>query len=429
LEYFSNFAHKLKNPFSSWSLLIFLTYGIFFLWFLFITAHDRSEGEFIERLDFRLPSVMKVWINHGYLKHGGMEFLRPVDQYPDQVVYRSNSMLYMQFSHMLQRIYIWYTGEFSYTLIAVSNQIIVILSSCLLGFLAMRLVLKTGVPFIPAVILGISVQTVYQTFPFSLNYVWRQVMEPAFIIFMLIFLIREEGAFCLKNDFKRNLTSGIMVFFMMLAAPVPAVFFFLAYYFIKIITCPDTPKLWSKIRISFFSLLCAVGIIRAQFLWVKSQYPKLEYQGSSILPRSGWDGDLTYFYDHMDLLSGKFLLNLPNWHPLMFFGVLAIILVITIIQRKGVSFNQQTTLLSIAGIYILYAFLLGQMTVIHPYGKDNFLAIPAILALFALLPAWLETCFSQYKHTFVLLSAVIAFGTAGLQILAYWVHMPPLFFA
>jgi hypothetical protein len=370
---------------------------------------------------------IKNWINHGYFKHGGMDFHRPVDQYPDQSVYRSNSLFHMQFSHILQRIHIWYTGKFSYTLIAVSNQIILMFASCLLGFLAMRLVLKTGAPFIQAVILGLCTQTAFQTFPFSLDYVWRTIMEPAFVIFMLVFLIREEGTFCFKNDFKSNLTSGLLVFFMMLSAPVPAVFFFLSYYFFKIITCSNFTNLWQKAVISFFSILVALGVVRAQFLWVKSQYPKLEFHGSNILPRSGWDGDLTYFYDHMDLLSGKFLISLPNWHVLMFFGVMSIIAVITIVQRKGSFFSQQTTLLSIAGIYILYAFLLGQMTVIHPYGKDNFLAMPAILALFALLPAWLEILFSRMKYLFVTLSVIAAFGTAGLQMLAYWLQMPPLF--
>lgn len=392
-----------------------------------MTVHDRSEKEFEYRTDSRWPKILQVWINHGYLKHGGMSFEYPVDQKPDQTVYRSNTMLFMQLGHFIQRLQIYYRGEFSYTLMAISNQIITMLPSCMLGFLAMRLILKMGRTFKESVLLGLSAQTVYQTFPFNLGYIWSHGAPPTFVLFLLLFLILEEGSLSLQVNSKQYLARGFLVLFLTLAEPSLAVFFFLSYYFVKIIIFSVSIFSWRIWLVYFFSFLSGLLILFLQLFWVTSNYPEVGFQGSPLLGPTGFDGDLAYYYSHMDLLSGRYLLNLPGWQALFFAGSLAILAVIIFIQRKNTSLNQQTILLSILGIYVLYGFLLSKLTVIHPYNFDHFLAIPAVLALYALLPAWLETYFSRWKHTFVILSLVIAFGTAGLQLLAYWIQMPPLF--
>ena len=398
------------------------------MWFLFITVHDRKETELKQRIDSRWSKTLQNWIEHGYLKHGGMAFQYPVYQKPDQRVYSSNSMLYMQLGHLMQRFHVANGGEFSYTLMAIHNQIVILLPACLLGFLAMRLILKTGIPFKQAVLLGLSAQTVYQTFPFSLNFIWGHALHPTFAIFMLGFLILEEGTFCLKNGIKRHLTGGLLVLIMVLTSPDSAFFFFLSYYFIKIINCPVTLGFWKELVANSFSFFLGLVVIAAQLFWVKSNYPQIKFESSEILSRSGFDGDLTYYFNHMDLLSARYLLNLPSWYVLLATGIFSIVVVITIIQRNSRSLNQQTVLLSMVGVYILFAFLLSQTTVIHVYNYGNFLAIPVILALFALLPAWLEILFFRLKHTFVALSVIVAFGMAGVQILAYWIQMPPLWF-
>jgi hypothetical protein len=428
LTYSLKIAQKIKNPFSSWSFFIFLIYGIFLLWFLFLTVHDRTEAEFAKRIDYRWAQILEVWINHGYLKHGGMAFMAPADLEPKQIIFSSNTQFYMQLAHILQRFHINNENEFGYALMAVHNQIIPMLGACFLGFLAMRLIMKTGMAYKSAVILGLSAQTVYQTFPLSLGYVWGIGGHPAFVILMLGFLILEEGGVCSKNRFRKNIVCGLLVFLMTINSLDFLVFFFIPYYFVKLITCNGSIHFGKKMLINIFSFLSALSVIVAQILWVKSEYPQVTFWRSDILIRSGFDGDLAYYYDHMDLLSNRYLLNLPGWHILLLLGSLAILAVIILVQRKCVALNQQTTLLSMVGVYILFGFLLSQSTVIHVYNIDLFLVVPVILALFALLPAWLEKTFIQFKHKFVALSVVLAFGTAGLQMLAYWIHMPPLFF-
>lgn len=416
-----------KKPYGSWPILIFLVYGIFLLWFLFFTVHDRKGGEFIERMDSRWPTILQVWINHGYSKHGGMAFMQPVDQKPDQKVWRSNSIFFLQLGHVLERIHIAFKGEFSYVLLAVHNQIIPMFSSCLLGFLAMRLVLKRGSSFNQAIILGLCAQTVYQTFPFNLILVWGISQHATSVILLLAFLILEEGGVSLKYGIKRSIARAVLVFFMGINEPSSTLFFFLAYIVVKILTCPESINFWKKMWTNILSFSTAIVVIFAQLFWVKSNYPQVVYGGSELFPRTGFDGDLTYYYDHMDLLGNRYLLNLPGWHALLFSGLLAILIVLTLIQRKRVSLFQQTTLLSLVGLFVLYAFLLSQSSVIHSSIYDNYLAIPAILALFALLPAWFELILQRFKYMFVVLSVVLAFVTAGLQMFAYWVYMPPLF--
>ena len=164
----------------------------------------------------------------------------------------------------------------------------------------------------------------------------------------------------------------------------------------------------------------------AQITWVKIQYPQITIFSTNILGRTGFDGDITYYFDHMDLFKDKFLLNIPSWHTLLVLGVLAVVIVISLIQRRGASLSQQTVLISMIGLYILFAFVLSNTTVIHVYNYGNYLAIPVIVALFALLPAWLEILFIRMKYMFVTLSVIVAFATSGLQLLAYWLQMPPL---
>jgi hypothetical protein len=428
LFYDSKLIQKIKSPFSSWSFLIFLFYGVVLLWFLLATVHDRNEEELIKRMDPRFSDFIQVWINHGYLKHGGMGFRVPVNQKPDQRVWRSTTLFHLQLGHVLERMYIAYNGKFSYTLLAIHNQIITMLSSCLLGFLAMRLTFKVGVPFKQAVILGLSSQTVYQTFPFNLNYFWGTTPHVSVPIFLLLFLILEEGTFCLKDSVKKIITKGMLIILFVINSPAEAFLFLFCYYFVKIITCCDALDLWKNILVNIYSFFVGIGLIVFQLYWVKSSYPEIEFFGSTILPITGFDGSLIYYYDHMDLLGNRYLLNLPGWHVLLCSGILAIIAVISIIQRENKPLNQQTVLLSLICLYIPYAFLLSRYTVIHIYLFDNYLAIPIILALFAFLPAWLEIKIFRLKYMFVILSGALAFGAAGLQILAYWLQIPPFWF-
>lgn len=80
-------------------------------------------------------------------------------------------------------------------------------------------------------------------------------------------------------------------------------------------------------------------------------------------------------------------------------------------------------LMAALGLYIPYAFLFSQATIIHSHGYDVYIAIPLILALFAVLPACIE---SLTKNTgiIVLLTIGLAFCYSMAQIRTYAIQYP-----
>jgi hypothetical protein len=73
------------------------------------------------------------------------------------------------------------------------------------------------------------------------------------------------------------------------------------------------------------------------------------------------------------------------------------------------------------------AFFFSQNGAIHPDCFDPYLAIPFYLAFFGLLPAWLES-FSNHSGKFVLFATLAAFSCSGIQLAAYFLHVPPYFY-
>jgi hypothetical protein len=161
-----------------------------------------------------------------------------------------------------------------------------------------------------------------------------------------------------------------------------------------------------------------------QINWVKFCCPQVSLKGSPLIYRTGLDGDIQYYLSHLDLIINIYGPWLPKWKVLLFFGTLAIVAVICLAQWKRKFLSHQTALLAGLGAFVPMAFLFSQNGVIHPYIYAHIWVLPMILALFALLPAWLET-FNKHSGTFVLFSALTAFAFAGYQMLSYWFYMPP----
>ena len=118
---FQKFRHNL-NAGGGAAFIVLFFYGVLLLILLFNTVHDRSDEEFKTRLVPRYNKSIIVWINNGYFSHGGLAFSKPVQEEPKQKVWRSITMGYLQFAHLLQRINYALTGEFGYYLMALHNQ-------------------------------------------------------------------------------------------------------------------------------------------------------------------------------------------------------------------------------------------------------------------------------------------------------------------
>ena len=422
---FQKFRHNL-NAGGGAAFIVLLLFGIAILVLLFNTVHDRSDEEFKNRLIQRYNKAIIIWINNGYFTHGGLAFSKPVQEEPKQHVWQSITMGYLQFAHLLQRIHYALTGEFGYFLMALHNQFFPMLSAVLLGFLAMRLALQMKITPLHALILGLSALTVFQTFPMNLGAIWENYQQDVWQSLVIFFLIRENSLNWKGYEKRNSCFWAFLVFLMFFIDPYVTFFFMLSYGVILFVTLPEEFEAYKFLKSVFFAGGCAVLIMAIQVYWVRSNYPEVYLSASSLLYRSGLDGDNQYYYNHWDLLWSQYVPWLPRWKILFFLGTIATAIVIFLTQWKRKHLSHQTTLLMGMGSFLPMAFFFSQNGVIHPKCYEHFLAVPLILALFALLPAWLET-FNRNSGVFVLFSGLTAFAFSGVQMLAYWLHMPPYF--
>ena len=423
---FQKFRHNL-NVGGVAAFIVLLFFGVALLILLFNTVHNRSDEEFKNRLVRHHNKYIITWIKNGYFEHGGLAFVKPLQQEPKQShAYGSMPMSYLQLAHLIQRINYVFNGEFGYYLMAVHNQFFPMLSSVLLGFLAMRLSLKLKTPPLHALILGVSTLTVFQTFPVNLGAVWDIAPQDVWQPFAIYFLIRENSLDWKGYASKNCFFWVFLVFFMFFIDPYVTFFFMLSYGIILITTLPKEFEVYKFLKSVFFAGGCAILIIAIQINWVQFNYPHFFLARSSVLFRTGLDGDNQYYYSHLDLLWSPFEPWLPRWKILFSLGTFATMAVIFLVQWKRKHLSHQTILFMGVGSFLPMAFVFSQHGVIH-LRFEHLLAVPLVLALFALLPAWLET-FNRNSGVFVLFSILIAFAFSGVQMLAYWLHMPPIFF-
>ena len=409
------------------ALLLYFIYGTLLLFFLMAIIHDRTDLELKLRLDSRSEKTIMVWINHGYFKHGGLRFLKPAEKGVSDNIHGSSNMIGLQIGHILQRVNIYFGGEFSHRLLVFSNQITPLISSVLLGFLAMRLTLNMNIPYMQTFLLGACVVTIHQTLPLNLGLVWGLYKQAAIALFAILFLVIEEHYFRKGASLLTTFSRGSVVFFMAGCDVSGAVFFLATYYMFLVLSMPCQFKLYGIFKNVLLPALGGFGLLLTQLFWVRYSFPNISFSSSNPLIRTGFDGGTKYYFNHSDLFSDKWLHNLPGSNPLFFCGFLALVGVVAFIQKKKLYFSQQLILLSGLGCFLCFAFLFSQNVIIHSYSFQLYLAWPLILALFALLPAWLEV-FSLYSGVFVFISCVFTFFVSGSQLLAYWLSMPPLWY-
>ena len=97
--------------------------------------------------------------------------------------------------------------------------------------------------------------------------------------------------------------------------------------------------------------------------------------------------------------------------------------VVLLARWSGDAQAQQTSLLAALGLYVPFAFTFSQGAIIHPYFYEPCLAFPLVLALFCLLPAWLERLTGQ-GGVFVLLWGGLAYCYTWVQLRSYALFYP-----
>jgi hypothetical protein len=151
--------------------------------------------------------------------------------------------------------------------------------------------------------------------------------------------------------------------------------------------------------------------------------------GSRFLYRTGLDGDAELYKTPLDIAFGRDIVRaqrpgareqLFRWPVLFFSGVIAVIALFVAYVRHRVPRITIIPLIALLGSYLLYAGVFSQAVALHPYLYDLLLAPALFLALFALLPAYLESD----RGLITLVTFLAAAWTALFQLRLYAMAYP-----
>ena len=412
------------------TFLLFVFTGCFIFVLLFSTVHSRDGSEIINKVNSRYSQLIMFWIKRGYFQHGGLwvrrsgnmyNFLPPKDNDPVEWIYRSSPMGYLQLAHIAERIHYLFTGTYSLFLMRVHNQLLVWLSAALLGLLAMHLALHQGIRPFHALLCGFSVQAVYQTFPVNIRYYWEVYPTTIMPIFITIFLIYSRKLLLgEKLNGKHRILRALCVFGMFYIDFSTAFFFLCTYILCRAIL--GFPVIKNQYTFSTLVLPAATALFLfyIQILWVQWALPDVQFLGSSTLFRTGFDGSIQYYKNHFDLFGGC---RVFKWTYLFWAGSGSIFILMILNQKRPQLKIPLFILVSILGLYVPFAFLFSQATVIHPYAYDSYIVIPLILALFSVFPSTVEKLTGN-KGTFIIMFFIIAYCYTMTQIRAYAIQFP-----
>lgn len=415
------------------SYWLFFAIGLLVFIFLFSTVHNRSVKEIKKISKPRYHQLIKFWIDKGFIKHGGVwlrtsknrkQWSPPSKNEEIKYAYKG-AMSYLYIAYFLEKMNHSIRGSYSYRLMCFHNQIFVLLSSALLGLLAMRLSLRFKIKPFQCLLLGVGCQIVYQTFPVNLWYYWELYNTTVSPIFAIIFLIVSEKIVTQEKAEKRYLVIRFISVFGLFYLDYPTAVFFIATYFVICAVLGHSLSNQFLFRSLILPACLGMGLIGLQLLWIKISYPEIEFVGGGFLFRTGLDGSIAKYIDHFNLLFDRRRdkLGFLNWKYLFWASSFTVLLLIALYHKISQLKYPVFVLLCALGLYVPFAFLFSQVTVIHPYMYDAYLVIPLILSFFAILPAVLEMK-TKYTGVFSLLFFMMACCYAAVQIRAYATQFP-----
>ena len=227
-------------------------------------------------------------------------------------------MAFLQAAHVLERINYLFRGKYSYQLMVWHNQAVVLLTSALLGLLAMRIGVRLGLMPGRAFVLGLACQGVYQTFPQNLFYYWEVLPSAVEALLSVAWLIVEEARF--ERHLDERMPARLRfaaVFLLVWVEPTGAPFIIATYLLALLLLAPDEMK-----RIPIVQSVVVPAIAgMVLFVMQLAQVLPLSACGSRRirvpLPH-GLDGS-THVVGHWDPLTRKW--PRPDW-PINFWKAL-----------------------------------------------------------------------------------------------------------
>ncbi|HYH09414.1 MAG TPA: S24/S26 family peptidase [Thermoanaerobaculia bacterium] len=362
---------------------LYLCLGLCLLLYAWKTVHRHPV------VSERAQTAIAHWVQHGYFASAGMMFI------DEQTIYR------------------WTTGGYLVTaFLAVSagvplhvhNMLVAMLLATALALLAYRIARRCDAGRLHAFVLGAAVQGVQFTFPENLALVSELSPQAYALLFAAIFLLRE---------------SRLAAFTVVYLEPVFGTFF-LAAYALASLLLREERRVLAGLLVPWAA---AIGVYGVQVAYAGTLDAKLT--GSSMMYRTGLDGDTQFYRDHRDIahqardaVRGHGNVQLYRWPALFLAGTIAAILAIAAYIARRAPRAAFLALVSLLGGYLLYAAIFSQAVALHPYLYDTLLATPLILALFAIAPALVEV-WTRRSGAVIVLMLFAAIWLAAYQLRVY----------
>jgi hypothetical protein len=409
---------------------LFLAVGLIALGFTWMTVNERSvarlSGAF---LPIHSHTAIMRWIEHGYFASHGL--LWPVPG--EKIIYRSQSGGLMISGFLVEKIWITLTGHYGWRLLALHNQIVSLLTSALFALLAFRLARRLSVDSLRAFVLGAGAQMVWFTFPGSLEAFWGLSEEAYFLSFALCFLLVEERARNGGRTRRLAILQALAAFAMTYMEYIAGTMF-LASYAATVLLLRDEESSPRRLAVTLLlPWMCALGIYGLQLISARSERSQTgtKLVGSSFVYRTGLDGDAMFYGTHLDIAYGRDVVRGPEperqflfrWPWLFACGVASVLATFAASISGRAPRSAGIALSALLGSYLLYAAVFSQAVVLHPYHFDLMLVTPLILALFAIVPALLESL-TRRTGTFVLVALLAATCLSMFQLRIYALSYP-----
>jgi hypothetical protein len=378
---------------------MFLAIGLVALGYVWITVHQRSVEKLSSTsLPIQSHTVITHWLNHGFFASHGLLWPTP----DEKIIYRSGTGASMISGFLVEKIWIALTGKYSWRLLALHNELVALLTSALLALLAYRIARRFGVDPLHAFVLGIAAQMVWFTFPDSLAVYWG-LSEQAYLLPVAIgFLLLEERALDGRRTRLLTMLQALAVFALTYIECIAGTMFIAAYVATALLLREERPPLKRLGVVLLLPWVCAFAIYGLQLSGARRERNRtgVKLAGSSFGYRSGLDGDSMFYGDHLDIAFGRDVVRagrpdnpqyLFRWEWLFIGGVASVLATLAAYVRGRAPRIVVVALFALLGSWLLYAAVFSQAVALHPYLFDVMLATPLILALFAILPALIES--------------------------------------
>ena len=363
------------------------------------TVNKRQPQEFLTKPNsVRSHVVLSHWLNEGYFHYVGM-----INSTPDaKNIYRNSTGGYMVSGFIVEKLYSMVFGRYSYRLLALHNLIISAILSALAGLLSYRLARRFELEPRLAFIIGAGIVAVIFTFPDNLDLFWEMSPQAYALLFALIFLLIEEHSIDLPSRPRGLLIAqAITIFVMTVMESIVTMGFVASIAAILFILRRD--ESWKRFFLVIaLPFVVAFALHRVQLKIATARFPDAATTGSKMLWRTGFDGESTYYGDHLDIAKRRDWAR-GNWKPeqnrpylfrwpwVFILGVISTLGVLIAFLRDRAPRIALEVLTALIGSWLLYAAIFSQAVVIHPYLYDVLLFTPLAIALFVIGPSLLES--------------------------------------